>query len=212
MEQVVRDKKWWQLISVARLFQYLPFIDLVFGSGSLVLGRVRQESDLDVLTVARSGRLYIARFFCLLTFGLLGKRTHMDRLNEGLCFNHILTKEVFRLPEPHYEYDHLLYNNLVPIYGSEVLINEFYQVNNDWLGEVRRFEDDLRYYNEVHFLKRGVEALLSGKLGDWLEGVLMKIQLRKIKRSIVRYSNEDSIVCCNEKEVKLWFNPNSKNG
>jgi len=50
---------------------------------------------------------------------------------------------------------------------------------------------------------------LGGKAGDWLEDLLMKIQLKKIEKSVVRYSNEDSIVCCNEKEVKLWFNPNN---
>jgi len=209
MDQVIRDKKWWRLIGVIKLFQHLPFIDLVFGSGSLVLGRIRQESDLDVLTIARSGRLYTARFFCLLTFGLLGRRHHIDKSNEGVCFNHILTREVFRLPEPHYEYDRLLYSNLMPVYGRPTLINDFYQANSDWLGVRRVFEDDLRYRHQVSGFKRGFEYLLGGKTGDWLEGLLMKIQLKKIKKSVVRYSNEDSIVCCNEKEVKLWFNPNN---
>ena len=209
MDQVIRDKKWWRLIGVIKLFQHLPFIDLVFGSGSLVLGRIRQESDLDVLTIARSGRLYTARFFCLLTFGLLGRRHHIDKSNEGVCFNHILTREVFRLPEPHYEYDRLLYSNLMPVYGRPTLINDFYQANSDWLGVRRVFEDDLRYRHQVSGFKRGFEYLLGGKAGDWLEGLLMKIQLKKIKKSVVRYSNEDSIVCCNEKEVKLWFNPNN---
>jgi hypothetical protein len=209
MDQVIRDKKWWRLISVTKLFQHLPFIDLVFGSGSLVLGRIRRESDLDVLTIVRSGRLYTARFFCLLTFGWLGRRNHLDKSNEGVCFNHILTREVFRLPQPHFEYDRFLYSNLVPVYGEGALINEFYQANSDWLGVRRVFEDDLRYYHKISGFKRGAEYLLGGQVGDWLERWLMKIQLKKIRRSIVKYGNENSIVCCNEKEVKLWFNPNN---
>ena len=77
---VLRDKKWWLFLKYARIFQYIPFIEFAFGAGSMALNTAHEESDFDVIIGVRQGRIFTARFFAVLLFGLCGiRRSRIDR-------------------------------------------------------------------------------------------------------------------------------------
>jgi len=137
-QDVLFDKKWLRFLELARFFGYLPFIDFVFGAGSMALGNVHQDSDFDVIVGAKSGRIFTTRFFCVLMFGLLGRRrqklSHKEAASDNICFNHFVAPESYCLRPPHNIYWQELYRNLVPIYGREEKIGEFFKAN-DWMGE-----------------------------------------------------------------------------
>ena len=188
MIKVLYDKKWLKFLKRARLFKYIPFIDFVFGAGSLAVGNVRQDSDFDVLVGARQGRIFSTRFFCLVVFGLRGfARTHVDHgvsSRDKVCFNHFITETAYKLTPPYTNSWQELYKNLVPIYGEIETINYFWKINSEWMGVQKKWEDDLRYIDESSLLKKFLENLLSGVIGDVCEAGFRYLQIKKIEHSL----------------------------
>jgi len=186
-QDVLFDKKWLRFLKTAQFFRHLPFIDFVLGAGSMALGNVHQDSDFDVIVGVKSGRIFTARFFCILMFGLLGKRrqklSHKEAASDKICFNHFITPKSYRLKPPYNAYWQELYKNLVPIYGSKEKIQEFFKAN-DWIGE-RVYGDDLRHeFYESSPVGKFLEKILSGRLGDFKERILKQIQIKRIKKSL----------------------------
>jgi hypothetical protein len=48
-------------------------------------------------------------------------------------------------------------------------------------------------YDKKYLLKRFLEKFLSGQIGDWLENILMKAQLHKIKSNTPVF-NKDGVI------------------
>lgn len=187
-QQVLHDIKWHVLIKRTWLLRHIPFIELAFGSGSLAVGNVDNESDFDLLIGARRGRIFTARFFATIYFGVFGWRRSKEHGNtqaaNKMCLNHFVTRATYRLQLPHNEYWRLLYQRLVPVYGSERSIQEFFDANRDWAGE-RGIVADERYRHQTPSgSKLFIEQLLSSSLGDKLERWLKGFQVRRIERGL----------------------------
>src|SRR3989344_4872687 len=169
-QDVLLDKKWKIFLRQARLFHYLPFVEAVFAAGSMALGNVRETSDFDVIIACRKAHIFTARAFCILTFELLGKRreklTHKEEASDMVCLNHFVTEKSSCLAEPHNLYWQELYKNLVPLYGEDKTIRDFFKTN-DWMGE-RTYIGDIRHKNPRSRLKIFLEYILSGLIGNKL--------------------------------------------
>jgi len=184
------DKKWRVFVRRAKLFRQAPFVDFVFGAGSMALGNVTEESDFDVLVGTRTGRIFTARFFCVLLFGLFGwrrkKLMHHEAASDKICFNHFVTLSSSKLSPPYNDYWNALYERLVPIYGRRDLLDEFLAKNLEWNNRVQKFGDDLRHVgSESSFLKKTFEVLFSGFFGDFAEKVLKRLQVLRIESSLL---------------------------
>lgn len=185
--EVLYDKKWHRFLKRAWLFRHLPFVEFVFGSGSMAVGNVDEESDFDVLIGARGGRIFTARFLTALAFGLFGWRRakehgHADAADK-VCLNHFVTPASYRLRLRPNAYWKLLYQRLVPVYGSQATLQAFYDANSDWAGPLR-YQPDLRHRHRASsLLARLLQWCLGGKLGDGLETKLKEYQVRRIERS-----------------------------
>lgn len=181
------DKKWRLFLGRTWLFRHCPFVDFVLAAGSLAMGEVHENSDFDVIVACRSGRIFTARFFCILFFGFFGWRRQPGGRPEDwrnqVCFNHFVTPESYRLSSPPTEqlsYWRQLYFNLVPVYGPAEKINQFFAGNADWLGGLRFYHDDLRHrWPNPSLFKRRIEQMLN-RPGDRLERFLRWLQLKKI--------------------------------
>ncbi len=187
--QVLCDKKWRKFLKRARKFKFIPFVDLVFGAGSLALGNVTKDSDFDVLVGVRQGRIFSTRFFCLLFFGFFGlARTRLDHGKNAcdkICFNHFITENAYALTPPYSESWKDLYINLIPVYGSIEKINYFWETNSSWLCIRKKWNDDLRYIgNNNSWMKNCLEMILYGVIGDVLEFILKYFQIKKIEHSL----------------------------
>lgn len=187
-QQVLCDKKWHKLNKRTWLFRCIPFVEFVFGSGSLAIGNVDEESDFDVLIGTRANRIFTARFFCALTLGLLGwrrgKMDHQQSAANKICLNHFVAPRAYGLRLTVNSYWRLLYQSLVPIYGSERRIQQFYDANAELMAG-RRVEADVRYQHKTSAdIKNAVELVLRGSLGDWLEERLKKYQVRRIEAGL----------------------------
>lgn len=143
---VLYDQKRLKLLRRARLFNWVPFVEKVFLAGSMALGHVHENSDFDVIVVTAPGRLYTARFFCLLLFGLAGWRRTLTNPKDGFCFNHFVINDR-SLMEPFGEYGAQLKKNL-----EEIFTRPSASIKAAWLIEplVKR----LQIYRIEKFLKK----------------------------------------------------------
>ncbi len=205
-QQVLYDEKWKKFLRRTWLFRWIPFVDFALAAGSMATGNVNENSDFDVIVGARIGRIFTARFFAVLSFGLLGwrrrKLSHKELASDQICLNHFVTERSFKLSPPYNDYWEALYKNLVPVFGSQEKIHQFWQANEPWLGEKINYKDDLRHLHRTSaWKKKAYEWLLSGSLGDKLESWLKKIQVRRIEKSLkkfppgfeprIRYGNDE---------------------
>ena len=170
----------------------------------MALGDVHENSDFDVIVGAKYGRLYMARFFCLAVYKILGWRRakiskfrHVDISKDSFCFNHFVTEKSYCLQPPYNLYWRELYKNLVPVFGNTESIEKFFELNiglrkglNLQIKSLAKaiILEDLRFkYKTPSRLKIALEKSLSGKFGDWIEKLSKQYQHKKIKQSFKKF-------------------------
>lgn len=188
-QQVLYDKKWQLFLKRTWLFKYIPFVDGVFGSGSIAFGNVTKDSDLDALICARQGRIFTARIASAFLFGVfLWRRSKNHRCEEAankVCLNHFSTPHGFSFSLTPNEYWQRLYGNLVPIYGTNEYIQRFFDANNDWLEKPVIYKNDRRHlHTRPAPIKRFIEKMLSGTFGNWLERKVKAYQIKRIESGL----------------------------
>lgn len=185
----ILQKKWQRLLQHRRFFHLIPFIDFVLVSGSMALGTAREESDFDVIVGARAGRIFTVRFFCVSVFELLGLRRkradYKGKIEDKLCFNHFVGPIGYTLAPPYNSYWRALYCNLVPIYGDRKTIEIFLRANK-WAGQIGDINDSRRLEKKRSIVGAFLEGIFGGRLGNWLESVLKRYQIKRI----VKYSGD----------------------
>ncbi|MDP2695708.1 MAG: hypothetical protein Q8O87_00455 [bacterium] len=189
-QQVLYDKKWLKLLKRTWVFRHLPFVEFVLAAGSLATGNVNSNSDFDVIINARYGRIFTARAFAVLLLGLLGwrrrKLSHKEAAADKICLNHFVTDKSLGLAPPYNAYWKNLYKNLIPVYGDQKSVQIFWDANEPWLGEAVLYKNDLRhkYTGSSSLVKRALESLLRGSLGNGFENILKTIQINKIEMGL----------------------------
>lgn len=188
-QELLYDQKWHRLAPRARIFEQIPFVDFVFGSGSLAVGNVDEQSDFDVLIGVRQGRIFTVRFLSALFLGLRGWRRSKEHGGESaadkVCLNHFVTQQTYQLRLPINAYWKLLYTRLVPLYGSAASMQVFFDANEAWLGQQRVEINDLRYQGSAHSrLRRFLQRALQGKVGDFFEALVRRYQVARIEKGL----------------------------
>lgn len=183
--RVLYDKKWFILLKRTWLFRYIPFIDFALGAGSMAVGNVDEESDFDVLIGARQRRIFTARFFAVLAFGLFGWRRKKTDTGAGasnkVCLNHFITPASYRFTLDINPYWEQMYQGLVPVFGDERAIRVFLEENKELIPEPKHVVNDLRFrHHTSSFFKKTIERLLSGAFGDFIERKLKAMQVARI--------------------------------
>jgi hypothetical protein len=143
-----------------------PFIRLVAVTGSLAMNNVSHaRDDIDLLLVARTGRVWLARAVTLLSVHLA------YRFGITLCPNYVLAEDHLRLTEANFFTAHEL-AQVVPLYGLRVYRSLF--DHNSWVGTYlpnaaprNGVEKDAG--RETRVGQRVLEAALGGPLGEALE-------------------------------------------
>ena len=203
----------------AKFFTLIPFVEIVFVSGSMAMGTAKEDSDFDLIVGVKSGRIFTVRFSCWFVFGLLGWRRTVSAVASAkadkFCFSHFVTPENYCLSEPRNEYWNKLYLSLVPIYGNSEQIQKFYDANAGWTGSVHHCEKSatkqsiqLLVMTERRQIKIVTEKMLSGKLGNALEKWLKIIQIKKIEKSLKTIKQYKPRIIFNDSEME--FHPDTK--
>jgi len=206
-------EKWNKLLRRAELFTFIPFVKIVFVAGSMAMGGAKEDSDFDFIIGVKTGRIFTARFFCFLFFGILGWRRR--RGAEGIdakdkfCFSHFVAPEKYTFSVPYDNYSQKLFASLVPVYGASADIQKFYNANAGWMNQKRTYQKDIRhvYQNSGH-VKIFLEKILDGKFGDVLEKWLKIIQIKKIENSLKTEKQHKPRIAVNDSELE--FHPHTK--
>lgn len=184
----ISAQKWKKLAHLVRYLRCVPFLRAIFASGSMALGNPDEQSDFDVVVVARAGRLYTCRLLLSLAASLLGaRRTRREHVAPNkLCFNHYLTDSTLAIKN-HSLYTAAIYNDLVPVIAGDGFVERFY-AENSWLSSyfvrvpVRRAHIRKRVApsRALRLVQGAGELLLSGRAGDIVERILKRWQQSRI--------------------------------
>ncbi len=191
----INDAKWKRARKIVWWLQLVPHIRMVLGNGSLAVGNTDEESDLDVLIVVRSGRIWTTRFLVTSLTHIMGVRRYGNRVKDRICLNHYVSDSVFTIPFESL-YNAETYAHLIPILvrdrsrlssASENLYQKF-QNKNEWLKKYL-----VNYHREegvnanlltsspilgaIYIL---CEAILDMPFGNILEKLLRSYQTHRI--------------------------------
>ncbi len=210
----IAAQKWKKFLKIAKWFQVVPYLRAVLASGSLAIDNTGHGSDFDVLTVAKSGRLYVCRIFLSLMASLFGaRRTRYEQsAPDKFCFNHFITDGDLGIK---YEslYNAQTYVNLKPVLANKEIFGRFF-TENIWLNKyVYNFrpaeEFVLRTVSSSPFLlaiARIGEFILDSPVGDVMEDWVKKYQQKRIKNNPATYESGGRVVF-NDNELE--FHPRS---
>ncbi len=125
---------------LAKILQFIPFIRCIILNGSLADGRTKKSSDIDILIISRTGRVFTVRFIvAVITSALMLKRSSNENLNHAgkFCFNYYLTSDFLEIPHHRAEEVNLYcaknYSQSTLVWGSEKVFHEYCQINTVWM-------------------------------------------------------------------------------
>lgn len=172
------SRKWRIVESVASWLRHLPFIRIVFVSGSLSMNNTDEVSDLDVIIVAKHGRIWITRLLVSGLLALLGRRRrHEDHTAPNkICPNHFITDQALHIPF-HSIYTAQLYANLVPLVGDADLLARF-QKENIWVEAYVAHWNMPKTRWHSSWLQKLLEKLMP--FANWLETITRNYQRARI--------------------------------
>ena len=212
----IAKKKWEKAFRAVKWLRMIPYIKLVFASGSLALSNTDKESDLDVLIIVKHGRIWLTRILMVLILSLLGvRRTRYERTApDKICLNHFITDKSLYIPRKSI-YTAQLYARLAPILADNVELLDKFAEANSWIKEYiagwpecvkENQKSKIKSQNYNSKLKTFGEKILDTKFGDWLENVLKKYQLRRINNYHLTYKPGGRVKADDE---SLEFHPDS---
>lgn len=201
---------------IATLLAKLPFVRCVILNGSLAQSKIKSKSDIDLLIIAKSGRIFMARSLCLFVVWLSGKKrsSNEQKSHAGrFCLNYFLTSDFLIIPHNREKkinkYCAENYSQSVLLAGDEELFNKFMQKNWSWMKKylgIQKLEFKSQNYNvkvKNNDKKRAFsEKMLGGKFGDNLEQWLKKIQLKRINCD-PRTAKYPDLIMANDQEMRF---------
>lgn len=218
----ISSKKWKKIRRAAVLLQAVPFLRLIFVSGSLAQNTCHSESDLDLLIVARSGRIWTTRFLTAILTHVLGLRRHGEKIKDRVCLNHYITDKSLQIPPAGRSlYTAQIYNQLVLLFEKEPNLFPRFKEENGWIKDYfvqypvhpthkqSVCEANLRRIKEMRvlfFLAQAAEFVLKGYLGDRLEAFLGRVQGSKIQKNPMTHQSSAGIFVSGD---RLRFHPES---
>jgi hypothetical protein len=170
---------WRRAQRFVRVLSWLPFVRMVAVTGALAVSNSAAGDDIDVLIVTAPHRVWLARALAV----ALVYAGHL--LGDTLCPNYVISENALALSNHSLFVAHE-FAQMVPMYGRDVY--DRMRAANTWIeamlpnmvcpvsAEIERQPGLI-----VRTLKRALEALLSGRLGDRLESWEMERKLRKFQ-------------------------------
>lgn len=191
---------WSKGVRYGRILGHLPFVRMVVMTGALAVRNAGSvQDDLDYMVVVQDGRVWLTRLFAVML-------VRICRVwGVVICPNYVLAESALVQKRCDLFIAHEV-TQMVPITGHDV----YQQMRNvnEWVSEFLPNADGA-FYQEMDrqprrlgkWLKRFGEFILSGFVGNWLEGWEMRRKIRKFERHV----SESSEVELDEQQVKGHF-------
>ena len=187
------DKKFKIAKRAIWILKFLPFIKMIAVCNNLAYQNAKAESDIDFFIITAKNRLYCTRFFITALLSLIGIRRHNQKITNRICLSFYTTEanmDFSNLPIAAEDiYLTFWVSTLWPCYVRE----NFYQKlldKNSWLKKYlpnfTPLKIGYRYRVEDgavnNFIYQAKEFILKGHLGNILEKIFKKVQLKKMSQ------------------------------
>lgn len=177
----ISKKNWAKLEKIAKKIIHVPFLRGIFVSGSLAILNSNEKSDIDLLVITKTGRIFTVRFFLTLLLDVMGERRRPGKVAGKICLNHYLTEDSLKI-EFKSLYNAYSYLHLLPILNQENIFERF--------RKEQRWMKEYIYFIGLTFrppftlkgsskLARFLEKILSGSFGNWIEEILKEVQIKR---------------------------------
>ena len=167
-------------VKVGRFLHQFPFVRAVGVSGSLSKNFADEKADIDFFIIAKADRLWIARTF----MHLYKKFTFLTGKQHLYCMNYYVDQKALLLKEQNI-FTAMEIKTLLPISGKKD-IQLFFGVNK-WADELLP-ACDFRIQQKddpgKSLIKKSVEWMLNGWMGNHLENFLFRLTQKRWKRKM----------------------------
>ncbi len=202
-------------VRMAKIFSFVPFCDCVCACNDFGFSSLNVESDIDMLIIAKKGRVYTVRLITVFITWLLRLRPQKRCKKDKICLSFYLAGSKHDLSNLEIGkedvYLHFWLATLYPFFGFKKCL-ELIEENNNIISRFVNFfatnPCEGRKVTRNFAFREGLENLLSGKLGNCLEILCQKIQNKKLVKKSV--NNTEKGVVVNEEMIKLHINDNRK--
>lgn len=164
---------------VARLLYHFPYVRGIAVSGSLSKNFADEKADIDLFIITSSSRLWIART----AMHLLKKLSFLCGKQHWFCMNYYIDEEALLIDEQNiFTATELI--TLMPVCGNDTM-SHFFKVNDwakDYYPAYTVKEPLYKEAGKSYPVKRCLEYLLRGRIGDRLDEYLMKMTTRRWKQ------------------------------
>jgi len=211
--QKISDQKWKKAIKIIKQLQIIPYLKMIAVSGSLALDNAKEQSDIDLLIVAKHKRIWTVRFLIIFFLQIFGKRRHGKKTRNRACLNHYITDNSLEIKFPSL-YNAQTYAHMVVILETEPGIFEKFYRANKWIDNFinvypfgkNENQKTIRVNKILRFIAKTKEFLLNNFIGDFFEFLFGAIQKFLIKYHSKKDKGEGRVVVG---ENQLEFHPAS---
>jgi predicted nucleotidyltransferase len=210
--------KWKKTRPAIKMLAHVPYVRMVMLGGSVAQDNAKDSSDIDILVVARHGRIWTCRIFVTLLLSIFGIRrsdrgqmTH-ELVKDKICLNHYITDRSLHIPF-HSLYNAQSYSQLIPVIEKEKGLFERFQKENLWAADYvcsfpkdRGLNHKILYKDKIGAGSRLAEFVFDITIAGLLELAAKKYQKRRIAKNIPKNLNMGRIIF---DDMQLEFHPNS---
>lgn len=193
---------------VGRLLARLPFVRCVILNGSLASRNHKKSSDIDILIIAKKGRIFSARFFVNFLASILRIKRSKDESKSHagkFCFNYFLTETFLKIPigrgEKMDRYCAKNYSQSQFVAGDHKLFEKFLRTNQELFSTYNchpEFISGSRNKFGMTIFRDIFEFLLT----EWLEELVKKYQIKKIESDPMA-KKYPTLIVYNDKELRF---------
>jgi hypothetical protein len=213
--EIIAKKLWARVEKYRRLFETMPFIQLVSICNNLAINNTNENSDIDLLIITKPNRLFISRLILTFWLHIFGIRRHGKKVAGRFCLSFFITENALDFEsirkEPLDIYLSYWLANLQPITGNRETYHQLLLQNNEWMKHVfatpphpnlHHFKDTKKW---TKALKKIQEKILGGRWGSKIEAKLSKWQIAraKEKKEALGLNENDSAVIINKDMLKF---------
>lgn len=191
------------------LLSCLPGVEAIWIVNSMAYHNVRPESDIDLLIVARPGKIWSTRFFTTAVAKLLRLRPTPTQRKDALCLSFYLTSATLNLsvlasPE-HERYESYWLAQIMPVYDPKNLLARCWD-ENEWARRNLPYSNPMSlHYNRS--IPHGWCQCLSHAFGRLLltEPLWRKLQLWILPSRLRKLSGppEEAVVILRDSILKF---------
>lgn len=210
---LIAQPKWKKAIWVAKILRVIPFVRVIAICNNLAYNNASKDSDIDYFIVCKRSRIWTTRLLVTILTSLMGVRRHGGKITDRICLSFYITERALNLktitidePDVHFMY---WFSQISPIFSVEKYDQELFQHNFSWMSKYLPnliFYQGVEYERKVEdrgitrFLRKIFEKALSGKLGNGLENLSRKMQLKKMEKNYqsARWQDNTNVVVNND--------------